>query len=413
MAPPVLGLDIGTTKIAALIGRREASGAMQIVGFGCVPAVGLNRGVVVDIDRAVACISQAVRASEQMAGVRVRSAVVGITGAHISSLNSKAQVAITRPDGEIGRDDVERAKHNAATVNLPPEFEVINAIPRGFVVDGQPGVSNPVGLFGRKLEVETHIIVGMRNCARNLQKCVEAAGLEVMETLAEPVATAQAVLSSDEKDLGVVLLDIGGGTTDVALFNNGAICSTSSTPLGGTYVTRDIAAGLRTSLQEAERLKIEHGSCAVEAVVDGDQPVSYRTVGSEEETVVPKSILAEIIEARMLEILQACRREVAKSPYYSLLAGGVVISGGGSLLPDSTFLASRVLDGLSVRIGRPPNLMGIGSELNSPIFATATGLLLSAETPAGREMPSLSSYPHRIWNSLKALVLRVAGEDEY
>ena len=368
----------------------------------------------VDIDRTVNCISQAVRASEQMAGVRARSAVVGITGAHISSLNSKAQVAVTRTDGQITREDAERAETNATTINLPPEFEIINAIPRGFIVDGQPGVSNPVGLFGRKLEVETHIVVGLRNSARNLEKCVQAAGLEVMHTIVEPVATAAAVITPDEKNLGVVLLDIGGGTTDVALFNNGSICFTASMPLGGMHVTRDVAAGLRSTLQEAERLKLEHGACAVEMLADGDQPVPYRMVGTEEGTAVPKRILAEIIEARMIEIFQTCRREVSKSPYYQLLVGGVVMSGGGSLLANAGFLASRIFDGLTVRIGRPPNLMGLGSDLNSPIFATAIGLLLSAHGPAAREVPSLSSYPGRFWNSLKSFLYRLAGaEDEY
>jgi len=412
--PPILGLDVGTTKVAALIGRRESDAQIHLLGFGCVPSEGMSRAVVVDIGRATNCIAQAVRLAEQMAGVKVRSAVIGITGAHISSLNSKAQVAITRADGEISREDVDRVEHNATTINLPPDLEIISAIPRGFVVDGQSGVNNPVGLFGRKLEVETHIIVGMRNFARNLEKCVQANGLDIIATVVEPVATSEAVLCPDERNLGVVLLDIGGGTTDVAVFNSGAICFTGSVPLGGYYVTRDVAAGLRSSLQEAERLKIEHGSAAVEALVDGDQAVPYRMVGTEDETIVPKRILAEIIEARMTEIFQACRREVFKSPYYHLMAGGIVISGGGSLLPNTGYLASRIFDGLPVRIGRPPTLMGVGSELNSPIFATAVGLMLCTHLPPARELPPLAFYPRRIWNSVKSFFYRLAaGEDTY
>ncbi len=407
MTLPVLGLDVGTTKIAAVIGRPSTEGdSWEIIGAGKVPSQGLRKAVVVDIDRTVASITQAVRAAENMAGVRVRHAVVGITGGHISSLNSKAQIIISHPDGLITAEDVERVEENARTINLPPDYEIINAIPRYYTIDEQTGISNPVGMFGRRLEVETHVVIGLRTLSKNLEKCVDQAGLATEATVLEPVATARAVLSRDEMDLGVVLLDIGGGTTDIALFAQGSICFTASVPLGGANVTRDVAAGLRTSLSEAERLKLEHG-CALADMVAPEETVHFRAVGVDADQTVLRRLLAEVVEARMEEVFTYVRRELAKCPQYRYVGGGIVLSGGGSLLEGAPDLCSRVLDGLSARISIPRNLTGLVNEVSNPIHATAVGLMMCAPQVAHREPAPWESYPRRLADLLRSLWSRL------
>lgn len=403
MTPPVLGLDVGTTKIAAVIGRPNEEGdSWEIIGAGRAPAQGLRKAVVVDIDRTVASIAQAVHAAENMAGMRVRQAVVGITGGHISSLNSKAQIIISHPDGLITAEDAERVEENARTINLPPDYEIINAIPRYYTIDDQTGITNPVGMFGRRLEVETHVVIGLRTLAKNLQKCVEQAGLAMEATVLEPVATARAILTRDEMDLGVVLLDVGGGTTDIALFAQGSICFTASVPLGGANVTRDIAAGLRTSLAEAERLKLEHG-CALPDAVASEETVHYRAVGAEGDQAVLRRLLAKIIEARMEEVLSFVRRELAKCPQYRYVGGGIVLSGGGSLLEAAPELASRVLDGLSARISMPRSLTGLVGEVSNPIYSTAVGLMMCAPQLSRREPAPWEAYPRRLLHLMRAV----------
>jgi len=402
MAAPILGLDVGTTKIAAVIGRPLEDGTLEILGVGRAPADGLRRGVVVDIDRTVASITQAVAACESVAGLRVHAAIVGITGGHISSLNSKAQIMVSHPDGLITQEDVERVEENARTINLPADYEIINAIPRHYIVDGQSGINNPVGMYGRKLEVESHVVIGMRTFARNLQRCVEMAGLSTEDTILEPVATARAVLTRDEIDLGVALFDIGGGTTDIALFTNGSICFTASVPLGGTHVTRDIAAGLRTSLAEAERLKIEAGSALAEAV-EPQETIHYRMLGSDQDQTIPRRLLAEIIEARMLEILTLARRALAKSPFYKYVAGGVALSGGGSLIRDCARLTSQVLDGLGARVCTVSGISGLTNEVQSPIFATAVGLAMCGPRLAEPTPSAVLTYAKRAAAALRGL----------
>jgi len=401
MTVPVMGLDVGTTKIAAVIGRpSDQRDSWEIIGVGRAPSQGLRKGVVVDIERTVASVSDAVRSAENMAGLRVRQAVVGITGAHLSSLNSKAQIIIAHPDGLITSEDVDRVEENARTINLPPEYEIINAIPRYYTIDEQVGIMNPVGMFGRRLEVETHVVIGLRTLAKNLEKCVEQAGLAPEATVLEPVATARAVLSSDEMDLGVVLLDIGGGTTDIALFAQGSICFTASVPLGGANVTRDIAAGLRTSLAEAERLKLEHGSALVDSVAS-EEVVHYRAVAVDAHQTVARALLATIIEARMEEIFAHARRELTKCPQYRYVGGGIVLSGGGSLLEGTAELASRILEGLSARRSIPRSLTGLASEVTNPIYATAVGLMMCAPQVSPRVPAPWESYPRRLLDGLR------------
>jgi len=412
MRAPVLGLDVGTTKIAAVIGRpTEGRNCWEIIGVGKAAAEGLRKGVVVDINSTVASITRAVHAAETMAGVHVRHAMVGITGGHISSLNSKAQIIISHPDGLITEEDVERVEENARAVNLPPDYEIINAIPRYYAIDDQVGISNPVGMYGRRLEVETHVVIGLRTLAKNLEKCVEQAGLAMEATVLEPVATARAVLSRDEMDLGVVLLDIGGGTTDIALFVQGSICFTASVPLGGSNVTRDIATGLRTSLAEAERLKLEHG-LALAAAAAPEEEVHYRAVGVDVDQVVSRRLLGEIIEARMEELFVLVRRELAKSPQYRYVGGGVVLSGGGSLLAGVTELCSRVLDGLSTRRSTPRNITGLVSEVSNPIYATAVGLMMFAPQVMPREPAPWEMYPRRVLEMLRGVWGRLLKSED-
>lgn len=407
----VLGLDVGTTKIAAVIAKRAETGP-QVVGFGSAPAEGLRRGVVVDIEKTADAIAHAVHKAEAAAGLEVRSAVVGITGGHITSLNNKAQVTISRPTGQVAQEDVDRVQRNATAIGLPPDYEIVNTIPRWYVVDGQPGVANPVGMFARRLEVEMHIVIGMRSFAKNLARCVERVGLEVEDILLEPVATARAVLSPDEMTLGVVLLDIGGGTTDIAIYSQGSICFTGAVPMGGLYVTRDLAAGMRATLAEAERVKLEYGRCLA-SNADEEREIAYLPLGGNGHRTISEKMVAQIIEARMEEILVLVRRELSRSPFYKLVSGGVVLTGGGCLVRDSPELAARILDGLNVRIGIPTQPPLLPDELKHPAFATSLGLVLMSaaveEPPAAR----LVAFPRRIWDFLRRSVQRLLHGPAY
>lgn len=374
----VAGLDIGTTKTCCVLAEADVeSGSVDIIGVGLTPSVGLRRGVVVDLDATTEGIRGAADKAQRMAGnISVRSVVVGITGEHISSLNSRGVIAITSSDREISHGDVERVVEASRVIVLPPEREIIHAIPRGYVVDGQDGVKDPVGMSGSRLEVETHIVTGSTAFLDNVVKCVRRAGLELDTTVLEPIATGESAVLPAEKDLGVVLIDIGGGTTDVAVFVNGEIYYTAVLAVGGNHVTRDMAIGLRASQEEAESVKLKYG-CATSDMVDLDDTFRVTSLGDEQPRELPKEMLAEIIEPRVQEILQMVREEVIKSGYIDMLPAGAVLTGGGALMPGTVQLAEKIL-GMPTRLGQPQGVGGLNDTVQSPICATGVGLVIYA-----------------------------------
>lgn len=370
----IAGLDIGTTKIAALIAEVTDDMRVNIIGVGLAPSKGLRKGTVVDIEQASESIVQAVEQAEHMAGRRIESVFVGITGEHIRSLNSKGMIAVTSPTREISREDVERVMESSRTVVLTPDREIIHAIPRGYIVDGQNGIRHPEGMSGSRLEVETHIIHGSSTFLQNVSKCVHRAQLQINALVVEPIATAEAVLTEAERNLGVALADIGGGTTDVAVFTDGEIYYTGVIPIGGNHVTNDISMGLRTPPEESERVKLQY-ACALKEMVGDDEVVSHRPMGSNEERKVPARVLAEIVEPRMRELFELVYEEIKRSGAAGMLPGGLVLSGGGSLMRGVADLAREVTD-MPVRVGRPMNIGGLADKVDSPVFATGVGLLL-------------------------------------
>ena len=374
----VAGLDIGTTKTCCVLAETDIeSGAVDIIGVGLMPSNGLRRGVVVDLDATTEGIRGAVDKAQRMAGnIAVRSVVVGITGEHVSSLNSRGVIAITSPDREITHGDVERVVEASRVIVLPPEREIIHAIPRGFVVDGQDGVKDPVGMSGSRLEVETHIVTGSTAFLDNVIKCVRRAGLEIETTVLEPIATGESAALPAEKDLGAVLIDIGGGTTDVAVFVNGEIYYTAVLPVGGNHVTRDMAIGLRASQEEAEEAKLKYG-CATNDMMDMDDTFRVKSLGDEQPRELPREMLVEIIEPRMQEILQMVREEVIKSGYIDMLPAGVVLTGGGALMRGTIQLAEKIL-GMPTRMGLPQGVGGLNDTVQSPVYTTGVGLVIYA-----------------------------------
>jgi cell division protein FtsA len=393
------GLDIGTTKISCIIADQNAAGEMRILGVGNAPSDGLRRGAVVDLEKTVASVTKAVEEAERMAGVQAKGVHAGIAGDHIRSLNSRGVVAVSRKDNEIAAADVARVIEAAKAIAIPMDREIIHVIPQEFMVDEQAGIKQPVGMSGVRLEAEVHIITGAVTSARNICRAIQRADLKVYDLTLQPLASAAAVLDHDEKDLGVVLLDIGGGTTDVAVFHEGAVRHTSIIPFGGANVTSDIAIGLRTPIDKAEAIKIQYGA-ALAAIVGGDEMVGVSGVGGRAEKEISRHTLASMIEPRMEEIFQLANKEVRKNHFAPLIGGGVVLTGGTSLLPGAVELAEQVFE-MPVRIGLPRGMAGLSPNLADPRYATGIGLVLHAahaeqepmqdlvESGAGRTRPLL------------------------
>ncbi len=370
----ITGLDIGTTKVCAVIVREDLDGRLNVVGIGSAPSHGLRKGVVVNIDQTVQSIQQALMEAENMAGVEVESVFVGIAGDHIRSLNSKGVVGVAREDHEITEEDVERAINAAKALALPIDREIIHVIPQEYIVDDQDGIPDPVGLSGVRLEVEVHIVTAAVTSAQNIVKSVQRAGYEVEEIILEPLASSLAVLDDDERNLGVALVDLGGGTTDVAMFFEGHIRHTSVVALGGQHVTNDIAIGLRTPIEQAEQIKIDHG-CALSTMVQQNETLTVPGVGGRAPRVISRSVLIDIIQPRMEEILELAFQEMQKSDLMELMAAGAVITGGGAMLPGTVELAERIW-GVPVKLGVPKYLGGLTESVRSPIYSTAVGLTL-------------------------------------
>ena len=368
----VVGLDIGTTKICAIVGEVGADGSIDIIGIGSHPSKGLRKGVVINIDSTVQSIKKAIEEAELMAGCEITTVYAGIAGGHIKGFNSHGVVAVK--DKEIVPADVDRVIDAAKAVAIPMDREVIHILPQEFIVDEQDGIREPVGMSGVRLEAQVHIVTGAVSSAQNIIKCANRTGLNVADIVLEQLASSESVLTDDEKDLGVALVDMGGGTTDIAIFSEGAIVHTSVLAVGGNHLTNDIAVGLRTPTHEAERIKQKYG-VAMASMVDREETIEVPSVGGRNSRVLSRQILCEIIEPRVEEIFMLVQREIEKSGYQDLLASGVAITGGATLLEGMTELAEDVI-GLPVRRGLPSGRGGLIDVVKSPKYATGVGLVL-------------------------------------
>ncbi|RCW51385.1 MULTISPECIES: cell division protein FtsA [unclassified Halanaerobium] len=362
----ITGLDIGTTKICALIAEIGGEGNIEIIGIGLSPSNGLRKGIVVDIDKTSHAIKSAVQKAERMAGIKVDSAYVGIAGSHIQSINSHGIVAVTGDEKEIKKSDIERVLDAAKIIPLSAEEEILHVLAREFIVDGCPGIKDPLGMSGVRLEVETHIVKGASTSIQNLVKSVLRAGLSVDDVVLEPLASSESVLSDDEKELGVVLVDIGGGTTDLIVFHEGSITHTSVLPVGGNHVSNDIAVGLRTPVSEAEKIKILYGSAIAEKI-DEEDFIDVLSASGRERKKIPRRILGEVIEPRMKEIFSMVKKELKTVGPADLTPAGMVITGGASLLEYSGDLAAQVTE-LPVRVGEPDYVSGLSNIIDNPVY---------------------------------------------
>ena len=369
----MVGLDLGTSKVAVVIAEADEYGQLNVTGVGEAPAEGLRKGVVVNIDKTVQAIQQATVVAERMAGVRAESVIVSLAGPHLTSQNSRGVIAVSRPSREIELDDVQRVVDAARAVSVPNDRQVIHVLPRTFTVDGQEGVKEAIGMTGRRLEVETHIVTGAATSVQNVIKCVHQAGFDVDEVVTQGLASGEGVLSNNEVDLGVCLVDIGAGTTDVVVYNEGSALHLAVLPIGGNHVTNDIAIGLRTTLTEAETLKLNYGHTLPE-VIALEEKIDVRLVGGDRLQATPRRYLAEIIGPRMREIFKLAGEEVTHSGYDGLLPAGVVVTGGGARLMGTTDAAQAVFD-TAVRLGLPVGLGGLADRVAGPSYAAAVGLV--------------------------------------
>ncbi len=375
----IVGLDLGTTKVTTIIAEVDENGVAHVVGVGTCSAQGMQRGVVINIDRTIEAIEHSIEDAERMAGVRVSSVYAGIAGDHIRSINSKGVIAITRSSsrertGVITRDDVERVIEAAKAVNLPMDREVLHVLPQEFAVDDQKSIKDPIGMAGVRLESDVHIITGAVASAQNIFRCVKRSGISVRDLVLEPLASSYSVLNADEKELGVGLMDLGGGTTDIAVFHEGSIRHTSVIGFGGENVTRDLGLGLRTPFEHAERIKVEYGHCYT-PILDEQDEVEIPGIGGRPARMISRRLIADIIQPRMEEICELAMAEIRKAGAWDMLTSGIVMTGGASQIEGAAELAEQIFD-MPVKIGYPSGLGGLMKSASSPMYATGVGLVL-------------------------------------
>jgi len=369
--PIIVAIDIGTTKICTLVGREEAPGQLRILGVGAEPSQGVRKGVVVDMVAASQAVVRAVEKAERTCGLEIDSALVSLAGSHVSSVNSRGVVGVA--GRMIDEGDIARAIDAAKAVNIPHNREIIHIIQRGFSIDGQEGIRKPLGMHGYRLEVETHIITASAASVENLRQCVGAAGVDVSQFVLNPLASAEVVLTETEREMGVVICDMGGGTTDMAIYIGGDVWHTNVLPVGGDHITSDIAHGLRLPITQAEEIKIMHGH-ALRSEVNPNESFSIKPFGEEQPVEINRQELAHVIEARVEEIFSLVLQEIKRSGYDGLLPAGMVLTGGSSALPGIRALASQTLN-IPVRIAQPENLLGMSDKLDNPAYSTSVGLL--------------------------------------
>jgi len=367
----IVGIDVGTTKVCTLVGRVEDNKSIRILGVGIEPSEGIKKGIIVDLGAASQAITGSVKKAESTSGLEITSALVSIAGSHVSSVNSRGVAAVN--GNAIEQYDIDHALEQARAVAIPYDREIIHVIQRGFSVDGQDGIRTPKGMHGYRLEVESHIITASAATVDNLRQCVGAAGVEVQQFILNPLASAEAVLTDHEREMGVAVCDIGGGTTDLAIYVNGDVWHTMVLAVGGNHVTQDIAHGLRLAHEQAEEIKKQQGT-AVRADVGMEEYFNIRPFGEDKTVQISRKELAHIIEARVEEIFSLILQEVKRSGYDGLLPAGMVLTGGAAALPGMKKIASQVLN-MPVRIAQPENLRGFVDRLNSPAYSTSVGLL--------------------------------------
>lgn len=395
----IVGLDIGTSKVVAIVGELSELDELQVIGIGTHPSRGLKKGVVVNIESTVESIRRAVEEAELMAGCEIHSVYAGIAGSHVRSLNSHGIVAIR--DKEVTAGDVDRVIDAAKAVAIPADQQTLHVLPQEFIIDMQEGIKEPIGMSGVRLEAKVHMVTGAESAAQNIIKCVQRCGLSVEDVVLEQLASSYAVLTDDEKELGVCLVDIGGGTTDIAVFAGGAIQHTAVIPIAGDQVTNDIAVSMRTPKQYAEDIKIRY-ACALSQLANADETIEVPSVGDRPPRRLARQTLAEIVEPRYEELFSLIREELRRSGFEELIAAGIVITGGTSKMEGAVELAEEVFH-MPVRLGVPQHVEGLADVVRNPIHATGVGLLLY-----GRENSALQKSGgggvglKEVWERMKA-----------
>ncbi len=377
----IVGLDIGTSKICAVVGEPRPDGIVDIIGMGSHPSIGLRKGMVINIENTVNSIKEAIEEAETMAGCEISSVYAGIAGGHIKGFNSHGIIALKKR--EVGKTDIERVIDAARAVAIPMDREVIHTLPQEFIVDDQTGISDPTGMSGVRLEVKIHIVTGSVTSAQNIIKCANRAGLDVYDIVLESLASSEAALTDEERNLGVALIDFGGGTTDLAIFSQGSIKHTFVLTLGGDNLTNDIAIGIRTPFNEAEKIKMKYG-CGLTSLIGKNETIEVPSVGDRTPKAVSRQLLGEILEPRVEEIFSLICQEMARSGYDDLVTSGVVVTGGSSILPGVPEIVEQVFN-MPARIGYPANIGGLKEIVNSPMYATAVGLVLYGANSQQRE----------------------------
>lgn len=394
----IVGLDIGTTKVCAVVGKvTEAN--IDVVGVGCHPAHGIERGVVINVEDTVSSIKRAVEEAELMAECEIRSVHTGISGTHIQGFNSQGTIALKHR--EVRKKDIEQVIEEAKKISIPSEREIIHILPQEFMVDDRGDIRDPIGIVGEKLGVKVHVITASVNSIETVLKCIEKAGLDVVDVVLQPMAASEAILTEDEKSLGVGLVDFGGGTTDLAIFFNNSIRHTAILGVGGINITRDIALGLRTPISEAEKIKIHYGTVTIN-LLEEDEQIKVPIIGNNKPHLVSKSVLTQIIQARVEQILGWLEQELRNAELKEALVGGMVITGGCSILPGLLEEAEQIF-GLPTRIGYPQGVGGLVDIVRNPIYATAIGLIKhSIKRQKGQEdlVRNLFERERRVWNRL-------------
>lgn len=398
----IIGLDIGTTKTCAIVGELAGDG-IDIIGIGSHPSNGLKKGVIINIESTMNSIRRAIEEAELMAGCEIDSVYAGIAGMHIKGFNSHGVIAVK--SREVTESDVRRVVEAARAIAIPLDKEVIHILPQEFIIDEQDGIREPLGMSGVRLEARVHIVTGSVSCAQNIVKCCNRTGLSVRDVVLEQLASADAVLNSEEKELGVALVDIGGGTTDIAIFHRGAIRYTSVVPLGGDYMTGDIAVGLRTPTSEAEKIKQKYGA-AMASMVKDDESIEVPSIGERKIRSMSRKVLCDIIEPRVEEILSLAHREVMKSGLIDVIASGIVLTGGGAIMDGMIEMGEKIFD-LPVRRGIPHGIGGLVDVVSSPIYATGVGLTLygARDGDANRFRVREDNLFYRVTGKMKELFM--------
>ncbi len=394
----IVGLDIGTSKVAAIVGEVTPDGTIDVIGIGSNRSRGLKKGVVVNLESTVHSIQRAVEEAELMAGCQINSVYVGIAGSHISSLNSNGVVAIR--ENEVIQSDIERVIDSARAVAIPADQKILHIMPQEFIIDGQEGIKEPVGMAGIRLEAKVHIVTGAVSAAQNIIKCVRRCGLEVDDIILEQLASSSSVLMDDEKELGVCLVDIGGGTADIAVFCDGFIRHTAVIPIAGDQVTNDIAVALRTPTQSADDIKLKY-ACALTQLVQQDEMIDVPSIGDRPTRKISRANLAEIIEPRYEELMMLIQAELRRSGYEDLVAAGVVLTGGSAKVEGLVELAEEVFH-MPVRLGAPQYVSGLSDVVRNPIYATGVGLLLFGQQNRVENGGEDQGNFHAMWEKMKS-----------